>query len=188
MYKNQLWNIPNMLCLLRIAMIPFIVITYLTSDSLSGYIVTGVLILLSGATDAIDGYVARKYNMVTDLGKVLDPLADKLTQTSLAIVIAIKMPAFRFILLIFVVKELIMICGGFFLYKKNIKMNSSKWFGKVATVVFYASMVLVVLIPPEYTTAQLIILSIAAGFMVFAFVMYIPEFFKLKNSNKEKNS
>lgn len=187
MYKNQLWNVPNMLCLLRIAMIPAIVIRYLTAQSFGGYIVTGVLILLSGLTDAIDGYVARKYNMVTDLGKVLDPFADKLTQVSLAIMLAIRMPMFRLLLLVFILKEVIMIGAGLFLYNKKIKMNSSRWFGKVATVVFYASMVLVILIPPQYSTAHFVILSISACFMIFSFVMYIPEFFRLKKPGQNQN-
>lgn len=182
MYKNQLWNIPNMLCLLRIIMIPFIIIMYLSSTTPNGYIVTGLLILLSGLTDAIDGYVARKYNMVTDLGKVLDPLADKLTQASLAITIAIRTPSFRPILWVFVVKEIIMIGAGFFLYKNKIKINSSKWYGKVATVVFYAAMLLFVLIPSSNGILHLVILSVSAGFMIFSFIMYIPEFFKLKNN------
>lgn len=186
MYKKQLWNIPNVLCLLRIAMIPFIVVTYLNAKEYRGYIVTGVLILLSGLTDTIDGYVARKYNMVTDLGKVLDPLADKLTQISLAIAISIKLPSFRFLLAIFIVKEVAMMGAGFFLYKKKIKIDGSKWFGKVATVVFYACMILVVIIPSSNNNTIFTILGISAAFMVFAFIMYIPEFFKLKKTAKSK--
>jgi len=165
-------------------MIPFIIYTYLTAQEYSDYIVSGMLILLSGLTDCIDGFVARKYNMITDLGKVLDPLADKLTQVSLVLCIAIKIPRTVIMFIIFFLKELMMLIAGIILVKKGIKLPGARWFGKIATIVFYAVMVVMVFLPNPGDAIVNGLVTTALVFMIFSFVMYIPEFFRLLKRGK----
>ena len=75
--KNQFFTIPNLLSLVRLAMIPLLLWLYLEKRE---YLWTAVVVVLSGATDIVDGIIARKYDLISDLGKALDPVADKLTQ------------------------------------------------------------------------------------------------------------
>ena len=129
-------HVPNILTIIRFILIPFIVY-YITKEQ---YILSFIFLTISGLTDILDGFIARKFNFITNFGKLVDPLADKLTQIAiLATLVIIKIiPAW--ILFIVVLKEAIMIAGASFLYGKELVV-SSKWFGKLATVLFYIAIV-----------------------------------------------
>ena len=87
--KENILTIPNLLSLIRILLIPFIIWLYCARKA---YLCTIIVIALSGFTDIIDGKIARKFNMVSDVGKVLDPVADKLTQATLVICLIARYP------------------------------------------------------------------------------------------------
>lgn len=133
----MLKHIPNALTIVRFLLIPIIIITCAQGN----YIGTIILLTLSGITDILDGTIARKYNFITDFGKLMDPLADKLTQISLLTTLFIKNIIPMWILIIVVLKEFFMVSGASFLYGKELVV-SSKWYGKLATVLFYVAMVL----------------------------------------------
>lgn len=138
--RNQNWTIPNLLSVLRI-----LVIAPFAYFFLNGQLLLAVLFLaFSGLSDMFDGMIARKFNQITELGKMLDPLADKLTQGTIAICLAVKHPLLIPILLIFVLKELGMLIGGCILLKKKKRPCAAQWYGKVATVMFYTSAVAIV--------------------------------------------
>ena len=132
----MLKNVPNILTIIRFLLIPFIIF-YIFSGN---YILAFVFFTISGLTDIADGFIARKFNFVSNFGKLMDPLADKLTQiatlTSLVVVKIIPL----WILIIVISKEFIMICGASFLYGKDVVVYS-KWYGKLATVLFYIAIV-----------------------------------------------
>ena len=129
-------NIPNMLTIVRFILIPFIVY-YITKEQ---YILSFIFLTISGLTDILDGFIARKFNFITNFGKLVDPLADKLTQIAILATLVILKIIPSWILFIVVLKEAIMIAGASFLYGKELVV-SSKWFGKLATVLFYIAIV-----------------------------------------------
>lgn len=174
-------HIPNILSAMRIAMIPFFVWQMLVGNTP----VAGVILLASGITDTLDGQLARRFNWVSDLGKILDPVADKLTQTAVSVCLIIRYTKLWFFFAVFIVKDLIMLLLGGYLTRGGVKIKGAKWFGKVATVVFYVVMILIVLFPsiPAWVTTSLLV--IAVGCAVAAGLSYLPEFFRYK---EERNS
>lgn len=174
-------NIPNCLSVFRILLIPVFIVTYFKEQY---YAAVGVL-LLSGLSDTLDGIIARKFNMITDLGKMLDPIADKLTQTSIALCVAVSNFNRNNILIILiavcVIKEVIMGIGSLVLMKKGLRPCPAKWYGKVATAAFYCAMVLVVWL--NIPLLNTILLFIVATFMLFALVNYCRLFIKIINEN-----
>ena len=138
--SNRVLTVPNAMSGLRILIVPFFAVLYL-----KGYVAAAVaLLLLSGLTDMLDGLIARKFNQITELGKMLDPFADKLTQGVVALCIALRFPAIRPLLLLFILKELLMLCCALVLLKKHKRPCAAKWYGKVATVMFYVSVAAIV--------------------------------------------
>jgi len=129
-------HIPNILTVLRFVLIPGIIAAIVKEE----YILAFIILTISGLTDVLDGYIARKYNFITDFGKLIDPLADKMTQISILATLVIVDIIPIWILIIIVVKELAMISGASFLYGKDLVV-SSKWYGKLATVLFYVAIV-----------------------------------------------
>lgn len=185
--QNKL-NVPNLLSIFRMVLIPVFIVLYLGAPSLNSTatILSGVTLAISGITDLLDGVIARKFNMITNLGKILDPLADKLTQVAVVICVAIKMhnPMLTWALMIFVVKEFCMLVGGAIILKKKIIMRASKWYGKVATAVFYVVMVAIALFESLTQEVCLGLILVAAAFMLFAFCGYISEYLKIMKENK----
>lgn len=189
--RNQNWTIPNLLSVLRI-----VVIAPFAYFFLQGQLLWAVLFLaFSGLSDMFDGMIARKFNQITELGKMLDPLADKLTQGTIAICLAIKHPLLIPVLLIFVVKELGMLVGGCILLKKKKRPCAAQWYGKVATVMFYVSAVSIVVMEGVFhlystmtTVISYVLLGITAAFMIYAMVRYFQIFLELLHSDDPKNS
>ena len=133
--------VPNALTVLRFLLIPIIVIACVQGQ----YILAIAVLSISGLTDILDGAIARKYNYITDFGKLMDPLADKATQISLLTTLFIKGAISIWILVVVVLKEFCMVSGASFLYGKELVV-SSKWYGKLATVLFYVAMVISLLL------------------------------------------
>lgn len=127
--KDQVLTIPNLLSVIRLALIPLIVWLYIGKQEYSAAV---AVILISGATDIIDGFIARKFNMVSDLGKILDPVADKLTQATVILCLTVKYRWMRGLIVLFVVKEP---CSGIWQFKRKMLLtaqngmaSSTPWF------------------------------------------------------------
>ena len=165
-------HIPNILTILRFIFIP-IILNFIFKGN---YILGIIFFTISGLTDVLDGFIARKFNFVSNFGKLMDPLADKLTQISvLASLVTVKIiPVW--ILAIVVLKELIMVVGASFLYGKDVVVYS-KWYGKLATVLFYLAIVVSLVIKQLNLTGWLyyldiVIYCIALVVTVFSLIMY----------------
>lgn len=178
-------SIPNIITILRILLIPFFV-TQLFSGH---YYVALCLLIISGITDVLDGYIARKFNMVTRLGMILDPAADKLMQFTvfLCLYMADLIPSYLVILLF--VKEITMAVGTFVLLKKRVvvKANAS---GKIATVVFYATAIVVFVLRFKFPSMELTGVATALAFLAvvsafYAMGSYARIFFKELSNGKE---
>lgn len=184
-FKNQILTIPNLLSLFRIILIPFIVWSYFTKES---SLLTVGLIVLSGITDVIDGIIARKFNMVSNFGKVFDPIADKLTQATLIICLTLKFPLMISLIILFAVKEVTMGIMGLVSLKKHGKVNSAKWYGKANTVLLYLVMGLLILFPQINGNVANILIIVCHLFEVFALCMYARFYRLLTKQQMKKNN
>ena len=176
------FGIPNILSSLRLVMIPAFVALYLYGFG----VFAAVVLILSGITDVLDGFIARRFNKVSELGRILDPLADKLTQATVCICLVVENKAMIGILILLILKEFVMIGAGANMIRKGKEMLSSKWFGKVGTVVFYTVMIIIVAFNPSNKFANILLL-VVLGFMLFSLIMYTPIFLRIvskKSSNK----
>lgn len=180
-------QIPNILTIFRFILIPFIVIN-LVFDS---YIAAFIIFTVSGLTDILDGFIARKYNFITNFGKLIDPLADKCTQIITLGTLAIKDIIPMWIIIIVILKEFIMVAGASFLYGKELVV-SSRWYGKLATVLFYIAIVCSLFIKQfDFSfDFSIYIYYLALISTIFSLIMYIKAFYMqgyLKKENLKIN-
>lgn len=174
--------IPNILTVIRFFLIPFI-LHFLVNDE---FILAIVFLTLSGLTDILDGAIARKFNFITNFGKLIDPLADKITQLSILWMLVLKNIIPLWILVIVLLKEATMVAGASFLYGKELVV-SSKWYGKAATVLFYLAIVLSMIFRDLQIQngIDLILYYIAVAMTIFSLVMYFREFYMQGYLKKE---
>ena len=165
--------VPNILTGFRFAFIPFIIFAILKEYYLTAFI----LFTVSSGTDVIDGYIARHFNAISDVGKLLDPLADKLTQISILLTLTLQNIIPSWIIAVIVFKEIILIIGASFLYGKDLVV-SSKWYGKVTTVLIYLAVVssLFINIYNLYHF-DVYIYAIAVIFAIISLLSYIRYFY-----------
>lgn len=174
----MLKHIPNTLTVIRLLLIPLIVFYIFTGN----YILAFVFFTISGITDIADGFIARKFNLISNFGKLMDPLADKLTQiaTLASLVFTDIIPVW--ILLVVFLKEFIMICGASFLYGKDVVVYS-KWYGKLATVLLYIAIVISLLLKQfelagVWEDIDLAIFIFALISTIFSLVMYVKDLYQ----------
>ena len=163
---------PNVMSMCRIVLILPFIICFLSEK----YIESAVLIITSGLTDCFDGLIARKLHQVSSLGKILDPIADKLTLIAVGICLCVYMPIVTPVIVILMVKDLLMLLGGIALIKCKVTPSPAKWYGKLGTIMFYFSVCLIVFLKAffqyENDVLSFVLLSITAALMIFALVMY----------------
>lgn len=188
--SKDLMTIPNAISFFRIILITpfvalFIVGRYLTND----YTPAIIVLVISGISDFFDGFIARKFHQESELGKVLDPLADKLTLIAVGVCLICIEPYVLPLMIIMVVKDIMMIIGGTIIIHQGIIPPKSSWYGKISTFMFYISVVLVVamaIFDFRNETLSLTILGVTAGMMIFALVNYAIIFFRIQKKQKEK--
>ncbi len=186
---NQNITVPNALSVLRILLVPFFVWAFLTGNLPAAV----SLLVISGLSDMFDGLIARKFNQVTELGKMLDPFADKLTQGAVALCLAIRFPVVCPVLIIFIVKEIAMLCGGIVLLKNKKRPCAAKWYGKVATVLFYISVTVIVVLDGFFHISAAVfsgvaygLLTVTAVMMIYSALKYFQIFLEILHSDDEK--
>ena len=167
---GQIFTIPNLLSFLRILLVPFIVWFYVVEKNVFSAL---LLIILSTTTDILDGYIARKFNMVTDFGKMLDPVSDKLTQAAILICLMDRFPLMLSLVIIMAFKEGISLVLRWRLFSECDSVYSAAWHGKANTVWLYIVMcihlVFVNIINPNLSVA---LIYSSAVFMLFSFTSY----------------
>lgn len=174
-------SIPNILTTVRLFLVPiFIFIFFLKPEG--NIIYATYIFILAGITDILDGYIARKYNLITKWGQAMDPLADKLMQVTVIICFTIKNYLPIWVIIIIGLKELLMVLGGLFLYyRKDKSVIPANKYGKLATIVFYIAILYLAFGLPY----SIIPIVIAIIFTLFAFGNYINDFKTI--NNKESN-
>ncbi len=186
-WKKEILSIPNLLSLFRLALIPVYILIYLNAVSASDYYLAAAVLAVSCLTDMIDGKIARHFNMITTLGKILDPLADKATQFSLIICLSIKYPVLLYLVGLFVVKEGFQLIAGGINLRKGIMLKGALLTGKICTTVLFISLILLVMIPTLSYTAVTVITVIDLIFMTIAFVDYLMAYFTKESKFQKIN-
>ena len=180
-FKKTLFTIPNLLSLFRLVLIPVYVLIYLNAkDSADYYLAAGIL-AISCLTDMIDGKIARHFNMITSIGKILDPLADKATQFTLIICLAIKYQFLWYIVALFVVKESFQLIAGGINLRKGKMLKGALFSGKICTTILFISLIIMVMMPDLSSNTVFIIATIDATFMLAAFIDYIIAYFFMES-------
>lgn len=169
-------NVPNALSLLRLLVIAPCVFFFLNDQ----YFYAAIMLVISGLSDMLDGMIARKFDQYTPLGAMLDPVADKLTLGAVVICMGIKFPVVIPVVVLLIIKELTMLIAGGVLLKMHKRPPAAKWYGKVATVVFYLSVTVIVALKAiwgiDNNIVTISLLCLTAAFMIFAFVNYLLVF------------
>ncbi len=190
---SDLFTIPNILTYIRIILIIPFAYFFLEEK----YIYAVICIGVSGLTDCCDGFIARKLNQVTSLGKILDPIADKITLLVVVICMVIFVPMVLPVLIVLLLKDVLMLLGGTDLINKGLTPPAAKWYGKAGTIIFYVSVFIIVCLKAvfdyENIPLDLTLLSITALTMIFALFQYgkiyvhmIKEYNRGENTNENK--
>lgn len=177
--KGEFLSIPNILCYLRLLFIPIFVILYIKAETTEQYLFAAFVVMIACLTDFFDGFIARKFKMVTEFGKFIDPVADKLMQAALMFVLLIKVKGMIFLVSLFVIKESLMAIIGWSMLKKGKKLDGAKWFGKVSTAVLYVVMLVFVAVPNLNQNIINIMMLTCAAFLTLAFTLYVVEYIKM---------
>lgn len=181
-------TVPNLLSVTRIILIPVFAVLFYNDN----YIWAVVVLFVSGLSDFFDGKIARRFNQVSALGKILDPVADKLTQITIAVMLFFEfrrasstaLHAFSWVFLYFLFKELVMLIGGAMLLKKGLRPSAAIIYGKIATFAFYGVMIMVMAFGPEVgafrgiyamgETMMMVLVVVAAVLTTVALLSYAP--------------
>ena len=167
-YQKKIVTIPNVLSLVRLCLVP--VIVWLFTRGL--YVQTGIVLIISCITDMVDGTIARKFNMISDVGKVLDPAADKTTQLVIMILLCFKFPLMIVPIICTAIKESFMVISGYFVVKRSGIVLGANWHGKAATTVVASVMLLHLLWPDIYPTVSAILIFASAASILISLALY----------------
>lgn len=176
-WKKEILTIPNLLSLFRFILIPVYVYIYLNATEAHHYIIAAMILAVSCLTDLIDGKIARKFNMISNVGKVLDPLADKFTQIALIICLVSAHPELMALLALFVVKETFQLVAMVLMLRKGKALDGALPAGKISTTVLFVSLFLMVLMPNMRDITAIILTTVCCVVMLVAFVEYIRAYF-----------
>lgn len=174
-WKKEIFTIPNVLSMIRLALIPLYVTIYLNATQDMHYYVSAGILVVSCLTDLIDGQIARHFNMISTLGKMLDPFADKATQFTLIVCLAIRrnLPLLWVMIALFVIKEGFQLVAGSLLLRSGRILSRALLSGKICTTVLFSSLALMIMLPDLSAKAVNIIALIDITFMVISFASYI---------------
>ena len=175
--KEDLFKLPNILCYVRILLVPVFVFIFLNE----WYWQSALVVVVATATDVFDGWIARRYNMVSDWGKFIDPVADKLMQFAMLTVTIFKVPAVLILVCAFLFKEIILLVIGIWIYHNDYNLPGAIWCGKLCTVVLDLTMLLFIAAPMSFLTVRLthMLIGVVLSFLGLSFVIYLNEYKKL---------
>ena len=179
---QELYSIPNCMGYFRILLIPLFCFLYLNAKDRSDYYLAAGVILVSYITDFLDGQVARRFHMITEFGKLLDPVADKLTHGAIALCLAFRYEAMRYLFVLMVLKEGFMAVMGVINLRHGRKLDGAKWFGKFCTGALFILLFLLVLWPGIPLALANGLIGVVTVIMFLTLCLYIPEFRKMIKS------
>ena len=169
---KEYFSIPNLLGYFRLLLVPVYLVIYINADSIKDYYIAAAVMAVSFLSDLLDGRIARKFNMVTDFGKILDPVADKITQGVLALSFAFRYPAMVVLMVVFLIKEMIMAAVGLFMLKKGRRMDGAQMHGKICTTILDITMLILLVFPNIPYLFVSVLACICIGFIAVSFWKY----------------
>ena len=177
-WKRDLFTIPNWLSLFRLLLIPVYVLIYLHASKPADYMLAAGILAISCLTDLVDGKIARRFNMISTIGKFLDPLADKATQFTLTVCLAIRYPILWNLAGLFVLKEGFQLVAGIIQFRKGKMLTGALITGKICTTILFFSLIFMVMFPAVDPQIITIITIVDEIFMLISFVHYIFTYYK----------
>ena len=176
-WKKELFTIPNLFSAFRLLLIPVYMYIYLNASKPTHYYVAAAILAVSCLTDMIDGKIARKFNMISTFGKFLDPLADKATQFTLIVCLAIRYPVLWYLVGLFFVKEVFQLVAAAVSFRKGKMLNGALISGKVCTTILFVSLILMIMFPSFSETTVTFIACVDAVFIIIAFIDYFLAYY-----------
>ena len=176
-WKKELFTIPNLLSMFRLVLLPIYARIYLNATEEYEYMIAGSIMAVSCLTDLVDGKIARKFNQITNLGKVLDPFADKITQFTLTLCLSLKYPVLHPVLALFVVKEVFQLIVGIIFLTKGRMLPGALMAGKICTTILFVSLIALVLMPHMDPLLVDAIALVDGIFLLISFIAYITAYF-----------
>lgn len=177
--KRELLSIPNLMGYFRLLMIPVFVYLYLNAETDRDYYRAAAVMGISAVTDMFDGLVARKFHMITEFGKFLDPFADKVTHGAILLCLCTRYSYMAVLVVLFAVKEGFMTVMGLIKLKQGKKLDGAMWFGKVCTALLFVVMFVLILVPHIPAAAANALIAVCAVVMAGTLILYIPVFRKM---------
>lgn len=183
-YENRIITIPNILSIFRILLLPLFVYLYLHAETTWEFLRAAIILAVSALTDLADGKIARRFNMISKLGKILDPIADKLTHITIAFCLCWQIPQMIYVFVLLLVKELSMMFMALYgTFRKNKKIwDSAQWYGKVCTTIVFVIFIVLALFPQIPTPVINTLLFICSFSLLGSLAMYIRMFWLLNSS------
>ena len=186
-WKKEIFTIPNLLSLFRLILIPLYITIYLNAQNNSDYFLAAAILAVSCLTDLIDGKIARHFNMISSLGKILDPVADKATQFSLIICLTVKYNILWYLVGLFVLKESFQLIAGGINLRRGKMLKGALISGKICTTVLFISLIILVMLPALSLKTVTIISVVDLIFMFAAFIDYVIAYFFKENKFQTLN-
>ena len=187
-WKKEIFTIPNILSLFRLALIPLYVSIYLNAKQEADYYLAAAILAVSCLTDLIDGQIARRFDMISTVGKVLDPFADKVTQFTLVVCLAIKYPVLWTLVVLIFIKEIFQLVAGIIRFKKGRMLKGAQFTGKICTTVLFISLIVLVMLPGIPLRYVNWIALVDGIFLMIAFVDYIFVYIRKDAKFQDLNS
>ncbi len=176
-WKKELFTIPNLFSAFRLLLIPVYMYIYLNATTPTHYYVAAAILAVSCLTDMIDGKIARKFNMISTFGKFLDPLADKATQFTLIVCLAIRYPVLWYLVGLFFIKEIFQLVAAAVTFRKGKMLKGALISGKVCTTILFVSLILMVMFPTFSETTVTVIACVDAVVIIIAFIEYFLAYY-----------
>ncbi len=178
-WKREIFTIPNLLSLFRLILIPVYIVMYLNAVTPRDFYFCACVLTLSCITDMLDGQIARRCNMISAVGKFLDPVADKATQFAMTLCLAIRYPILWFVLILLVIKELYQLIASSYWLKRGYMLKGALMTGKICTTVLFVSLVFLVMFPTISLTVVKVIAIVDFLFLLVAFIHYVVTFSRI---------
>lgn len=178
--KKDIFTIPNIMGYCRILLIPVFCYFYIAKED---YLIAAGIVLISSLSDLFDGYIARRFNMVTELGKALDPIADKLTHAALALCLASRYPMMWALLGLMLIKEGYMGIMGLYFLKRDQMLDGAKWYGKVCTALLFVVLLILFFFPHLSITIVNTLIVVTMIVMFLTLCLYIPVFRQMRRKS-----
>ena len=172
-WKQEIFTIPNLLSLLRLMLIPVYMTVYLNAGEPREYYFAGGILAVSCLTDALDGMIARHFHMITTLGKILDPLADKITQFTLILCLSFRYEPMRPLLYLLTAKELFQLVAGIVNLRQGRMLSGALVEGKISTAVLFTTLILLVMFPAMSSAAVRAIAATDVFLLIISFRGYL---------------